>query len=76
MQLGLPEVTLGLLPGGGGVVRMVNLLGLEKALPYLLEGKQVAPEEALAEGMIHEVVASIDGTGAPGQGLDSGEQGQ
>ena len=33
VQLGLPEVTLGLLPGGGGVVRMVNLLGLEKSRP-------------------------------------------
>ena len=35
VQLGLPEVTLGLLPGAGGVVRMVNLLGLEKSMPYL-----------------------------------------
>ncbi len=60
VQLGLPEVTLGLLPGGGGVVRMVNLLGLEKALPYLLEGKRVAPATALAEGMIHETVASVE----------------
>ncbi|MEM8562676.1 MAG: 3-hydroxyacyl-CoA dehydrogenase NAD-binding domain-containing protein [Pseudomonadota bacterium] len=60
VQLGLPEVSLGLLPGGGGVVRMVNLLGLEKALPYLLEGKKVAPSAALAEGMIHEVVSSAD----------------
>jgi len=60
VQLGLPEVTLGLLPGGGGVVRMVKLLGLEKALPYLLEGTRVAPEKALAEGMIHETVGSID----------------
>lgn len=59
VQLGLPEVSLGLLPGGGGVVRMVNLLGLEKALPYLLEGKKVAPAAALAEGMIHETVASV-----------------
>ena len=59
VQLGLPEVGLGLLPGGGGVVRMVNLLGLEKALPYLLEGKKVAPVEALAEGMIHEVVPTL-----------------
>ncbi|MEM1155467.1 MAG: 3-hydroxyacyl-CoA dehydrogenase NAD-binding domain-containing protein [Pseudomonadota bacterium] len=58
VQLGLPEVSLGLLPGGGGVVRMVNLLGLEKALPYLLEGKKVAPSAALAEGMIHELVSS------------------
>jgi len=60
VQLGLPEVTLGLLPGGGGVVRMVNLLGLEKALPYLLEGTRVAPAKAIADGMIHEVVASIE----------------
>jgi 3-hydroxyacyl-CoA dehydrogenase/enoyl-CoA hydratase/3-hydroxybutyryl-CoA epimerase len=59
VQLGLPEVSLGLLPGGGGVVRMVNLLGLEKALPFLLEGKRVAPRTALAEGMIHETVASV-----------------
>ena len=44
VQLGLPEVTLGLLPGGGGVVRMVRLIGLEKALPYLLEGKQIRPQ--------------------------------
>ena len=58
VQLGLPEVSLGLLPGCGGVVRMVNLLGLEKALPFLLEGKRVAPRIALAEGMIHETVAS------------------
>jgi 3-hydroxyacyl-CoA dehydrogenase/enoyl-CoA hydratase/3-hydroxybutyryl-CoA epimerase len=60
VQLGLPEVTLGLLPGGGGVVRMVNLLGLEKALPYLLEGKKVAPAVAIEEGMIHEVVNSVE----------------
>jgi 3-hydroxyacyl-CoA dehydrogenase/enoyl-CoA hydratase/3-hydroxybutyryl-CoA epimerase len=59
VQLGLPEVSLGLLPGGGGVVRMVNLLGLEKALPFLLEGKRVAPQTALAEGMIHETVTSV-----------------
>tara|TARA_R110002110_G_scaffold406421_1_gene626436 strand:- start:259368 stop:261515 length:2148 start_codon:yes stop_codon:yes gene_type:complete len=60
VQLGLPEVSLGLLPGGGGIVRMVNLLGLEKALPYLLEGKKVAPGAALEEGMIHATVGSVD----------------
>lgn len=52
-QLGLPEVTLGLLPGGGGIVRMVRLLGVEKALPYLLEGKQLRPRQAFAAGLIH-----------------------
>ena len=57
VQLGLPEVTLGLLPGGGGVVRMVRLLGLEKALPYLLEGKKIRPQQALQAGLINELAA-------------------
>ncbi len=56
VQIGLPEVSLGLLPGGGGVVRLTNLLGLEKALPFLLEGKRVRPAEALKAGLIHETV--------------------
>ena len=60
VQLGLPEVTLGLLPGGGGVVRMVRLLGLEKALPYLLEGKKVRPQQALQAGLINELAADRD----------------
>jgi 3-hydroxyacyl-CoA dehydrogenase/enoyl-CoA hydratase/3-hydroxybutyryl-CoA epimerase len=55
VQLGLPEVTLGLLPGGGGVVRMVRMLGIEKALPYLLEGKKVRPQQALQAGLIDEL---------------------
>lgn len=58
VQLGLPEVSLGLLPGGGGVVRMVNLLGLEKALPYLLEGTRSDPAAALEAGLIDELVES------------------
>jgi 3-hydroxyacyl-CoA dehydrogenase/enoyl-CoA hydratase/3-hydroxybutyryl-CoA epimerase len=60
VQLGLPEVTLGLLPGGGGVVRMVRMLGLEKALPYLLEGKKVTPQQALQAGLIDELAADHD----------------
>jgi 3-hydroxyacyl-CoA dehydrogenase/enoyl-CoA hydratase/3-hydroxybutyryl-CoA epimerase len=55
-QIGLPEVTLGLLPGGGGVVRMVRLLGIQNAIPYLVEGKKVDPERALKAGLIHAVV--------------------
>ena len=58
-QVGLPEVTLGLLPGGGGVVRMVNLLGLEKAMPFLLEGKRVGGQAALAAGLVHELVDDV-----------------
>ncbi|NHN36512.1 3-hydroxyacyl-CoA dehydrogenase [Pseudomaricurvus alcaniphilus] len=60
VQLGLPEVTLGLLPGGGGIVRMVNLLGLELALPYLLEGKRIAADKAFKAGLIHETVESLE----------------
>jgi len=60
VQIGLPEVGLGLLPGGGGVVRLVNLLGLQTALPYLMEGKKVVPAKALAAGMIHELVDSLE----------------
>ncbi len=58
VQLGLPEVSLGLLPGGGGVVRMVNLLGLEKALPYLLEGTRMDAAAALEAGLVHALVES------------------
>lgn len=60
VQIGLPEVTLGLLPGGGGVVRMVRILGLEKSLPYLLEGKKVRPQEALKAGLIQDIASDRD----------------
>ncbi|CBL46623.1 3-hydroxyacyl-CoA dehydrogenase [gamma proteobacterium HdN1] len=58
IKLGLPEVTLGLLPGAGGIVRMTRMLGLEAALPLLLEGKQLAPDAAKAAGIINEIADS------------------
>ena len=60
VKVGLPEVTLGLLPGAGGVVRMVNLLGIEAALPFLLEGKRLAPGTAKKAGMIDATVDSLE----------------
>lgn len=57
---GVPEVTLGLLPGAGGVVRLPCVIGLEKALPILLEGKPQKPAQALKLGMVDEIVASAD----------------
>lgn len=60
VKVGLPEVTLGLLPGAGGVVKLTYLLGLEKAIPYLLEGKQVTPEKAVQAGFIHETVETLE----------------
>ncbi|WDE03663.1 enoyl-CoA hydratase/isomerase family protein [Thalassomonas viridans] len=56
IKLGLPEVTLGLLPGAGGVTRMVRLLGLENAMPYLLQGKFFKPAQGAELGLIHELV--------------------
>ncbi|WP_313802371.1 3-hydroxyacyl-CoA dehydrogenase NAD-binding domain-containing protein [Sphingobium sp.] len=55
-NLGLPEVTLGLMPGAGGTQRLPRIIGIEKALPLLLEGKTVSPQEALALGFIDQVV--------------------
>jgi len=52
-KFGLPEVTLGLLPGGGGVVRMVRLLGLQNAFPFLMEGKQFGVDKAQSLGLVH-----------------------
>lgn len=59
-KFGLPEVTLGLLPGGGGIVRMVRLLGLQTAFPFLIEGKQFGVEKALSLGLIHDTADSAD----------------
>jgi 3-hydroxyacyl-CoA dehydrogenase/enoyl-CoA hydratase/3-hydroxybutyryl-CoA epimerase len=56
-EIGLPEVTLGLLPGAGGVTRTVRLFGLQNALlNILLQGQRRTPREALALGMVDEVV--------------------
>lgn len=57
IQIGLPEVSLGLLPGGGGVTKMVRLLGLQAAFPFLTEGKKISPSEAFNSGLIHELAA-------------------
>ncbi|MEY2993226.1 MAG: Fatty acid oxidation complex subunit alpha [Pseudomonadota bacterium] len=55
-QLGLPEVSIGLLPGGTGVIKMTRLLGLVKAQPYILESKLFSPQEGFDLGLIHELV--------------------
>ena len=56
IQFGLPEVTLGLLPGASGVTKMTRHLGLMGAQPYLVEGKLFSPQQALALGLVHELV--------------------
>ncbi|WP_328999290.1 3-hydroxyacyl-CoA dehydrogenase NAD-binding domain-containing protein [Kribbella sp. NBC_00709] len=57
IELGVPEVTLGLLPGGGGVTRTVRMLGLQDALmKVLLQGQRMKPAHALSVGIVDEVV--------------------
>jgi len=56
IQLGLPEIKLGLLPGAGGTQRLPRLVGTAKGMQMLLTGEPVAPAEALALGLVHEVV--------------------
>jgi 3-hydroxyacyl-CoA dehydrogenase / enoyl-CoA hydratase / 3-hydroxybutyryl-CoA epimerase len=59
--VGLPEATLGLLPGGGGVTRIVRMLGLQSGLmDVLLQGTRFKPADALAKGLVDEIVASRD----------------
>ncbi|MFG3281790.1 3-hydroxyacyl-CoA dehydrogenase NAD-binding domain-containing protein [Streptomyces sp. NPDC048111] len=58
-KIGLPEVTLGLLPAGGGVTRTVRLMGIADALlKVLLQGTQYSPRRALENGLVHEVAAT------------------
>lgn len=55
-KLGFPEVGLGLLPGAGGVVRLVRMVGLKKALPYLMQGTRIDADTALKEGWVDAAV--------------------
>jgi enoyl-CoA hydratase len=55
-QLGLTEVTLGIIPGGGGTQRLPRLIGRGKALELILTGKRLAAHEALRLGLVEQVV--------------------
>lgn len=55
IQLGLPEVLVGLFPGAGGTQRLPRLMGVQPALMYLLQGKNMSPQEALGFGVVQEL---------------------
>lgn len=57
-KLGLPEVQVGLLPGGGGTQRLPRMIGIEPALQLITQGKHLSPAESLAAGIVNEVVAA------------------
>ncbi|NLU83451.1 3-hydroxyacyl-CoA dehydrogenase NAD-binding domain-containing protein [Rhodococcus sp. HNM0569] len=60
-KIGLPESSLGLLPGGGGVVRTVRLLGIQAALmQVLLQGQQRVPSKAKEAGLIDDLVSTVE----------------
>ena len=64
IQFGLPEVTLGLLPGASGVTKMTRHLGLMGAQPYLVEGKTFSPAQAKELGLVHTLVKPGDNAAA------------
>jgi len=57
-SMGLPEVSLGLLPGNGGTQRLPRLIGLNKALELMVFGTTVSPEEALELGLVNRLLAA------------------
>lgn len=60
-QIGLPEITLGLLPGAGGITRTVRMLGLQRALTtVIMTGTRFRPKQALEAGLVDEVVGSVE----------------
>ncbi|AUW58000.1 3-hydroxyacyl-CoA dehydrogenase [Sphingobium sp. SCG-1] len=58
VQLGLPEILVGLFPGGGGSQRLPRITGVQTALMYMLQGKLFRPQEALGLKVVDELVAS------------------
>ncbi|MEM7570575.1 MAG: enoyl-CoA hydratase-related protein [Pseudomonadota bacterium] len=59
IQLGLPEVMVGLLPGAGGTQRLPRLMGAQNALQFITTGKNMKPQEALGLGVVNEL-APVD----------------
>ena len=57
-KLGLPEVKVGLLPGAGGTQRLPRMIGMQAALPLILEGKELSPKEALNMGIVDAIAAT------------------
>jgi 3-hydroxyacyl-CoA dehydrogenase/enoyl-CoA hydratase/3-hydroxybutyryl-CoA epimerase len=58
--VGLPEVKIGLLPGGGGTQRVPRLIGAAEALRLITEGRQLGAQDALKKGLVHEVAPTAE----------------
>ena len=55
-KLGLPEVKLGIIPGAGGTVRLPRVMGVQKALEMMTSGNPISARQALAGGLVDEIV--------------------
>ena len=60
VQLGLPEVTIGMIPGSGGTQRLARMVGLGRAKEIVMRGRRVPAEEALQLGLVGQVVPAGD----------------
>ena len=60
ISFGLPEVSLGLIPGATGITKMTRLLGLSSAQPYLMEGKLFSPHKALELGLVQGLASTAE----------------
>ena len=60
LQLGLPEVKVGLLPGAGGTQRLPRIVGIQNALPFLLQGKSFKAQQGLEMGVIQETAPTAE----------------
>src|SRR5207237_10433683 len=60
VQLGLPEATIGMIPGSGGTQRLARLVGLGRAKDIIMRGRRVKADEALALGLVTELTDDLD----------------
>jgi 2-oxoglutaroyl-CoA hydrolase len=70
LQLAFPEVTIGMIPGSGGTQRLARLVGLGRAKDIVMRGRRVSAEEALALGLVTEVVPADELESTVGRLLD------
>ncbi|VWC66420.1 3-hydroxyacyl-CoA dehydrogenase [Burkholderia lata] len=57
-RIGLPEVKLGLLPGGGGTQRLPRMIGIQKSFELITQGTELSPSKALGLGLLNELAAT------------------